>query len=320
MSGAPIIELESSGWRLGVLPHSGASLSHGRVLVDGQWLDLLRPTRGTAHGNPELCSSFPMVPWSNRVRDGLLRFRGRTWTLAHNGSDGTAIHGATRHHTWDVTERTADRVELALDSRALVGVNFPWQFRAALVYALDGDRLTVTTTVENVDAEPFPAGFGHHPYFERRLRPIEQHGTPGPDEESGGSDALLELPFDRAFPLAAGMAIGPAGEIPPRADYRTARAVGSAFVDDVLTAQRDGQPAARIAYPDHGLGVLLDMDPVYESLVVYVPRRRAYFAVEPVTNANDGFGLYEDGVPGTGVFVLEPGESRTGAFSLTLER
>ena len=320
MSGAPIIELESSGWRLGVLPHSGASLSHGRVLVDGQWLDLLRPTRGTAHGNPELCSSFPMVPWSNRVRDGLLRFRGRTWTLAHNGSDGTAIHGATRHHTWDVTERTADRVELALDSRALVGVNFPWQFRAALVYALDGDRLTVTTTVENVDAEPFPAGFGHHPYFERRLRPIEQHGAPGPDEESGGSDALLELPFDRAFPLAAGMAIGPAGEIPPRADYRTARAVGSAFVDDVLTAQRDGQPAARIAYPDHGLGVRLDMDPVYESLVVYVPRRRAYFAVEPVTNANDGFGLYEDGVPGTGVFVLEPGESRTGAFSLTLER
>ena len=320
MSGAPIIELESSGWRLGVLPHSGASLSHGRVLVDGQWLDLLRPTRGTAHGNPELCSSFPMVPWSNRVRDGLLRFRGRTWTLAHNGSDGTAIHGATRHHTWDVTERTADCVELALDSRALVGVNFPWQFRAALVYALDGDRLTVTTTVENVDAEPFPAGFGHHPYFERRLRPVEQHGTPAPDEESGGSDALLELPFDRAFPLAAGMATGPAGEIPPRADYRTARVVGSAFVDDVLTAQRDGQPAARIAYPDHGLGVRLDMDPVYESLVVYVPRRRAYFAVEPVTNANDGFGLYEDGVPGTGVFVLEPGESRTGAFSLTLER
>lgn len=315
MSGAPMIELESAGWQLGVLPGSGASLAHGRVLVDGAWHDLLRPTPEADRGDPELCASFPMVPWSNRIRDGLLRFQGRSWTLAHNGADGTAIHGATRHHTWHVAQQSTSHVELAFDSRGLVGVNFPWQFRSALAYALDGDRLTVTTTVENVDAEPFPAGFGHHPYFERQLRPIDQ-----PVTASAGSDAILDLPYDRAFPLVAGMATGHAADVPARADYRAARPVGEAFVDDVLTARRDGEHAARLAYPGHGLSVRLDMDPVYESLVVYVPLDRGHYAVEPVTNTNDGFNLFEDGVPGTGVFVLEPGESRTGAFSLTLER
>jgi len=53
-------------------------------------------------------------------------------------------------------------------------------------------------------------------------------------------------------------------------------------------------------------------------MVVYAPRGRSYFAVEPVTHVNDGFALFEAGVPGTGVFVLAPGEERTAAFSLVL--
>ena len=43
-----------------------------------------------------------MVPWSNRIRDGVLPFGGRTWQLQRNGADGTAIHGAARHSAWTV--------------------------------------------------------------------------------------------------------------------------------------------------------------------------------------------------------------------------
>lgn len=310
-----LVEIGSSGWQLGVLPGTGASIAYGRVLVDGQWLDLMRPTRPTVYGKPDMCASFPLVPWSNRIRDGVLTFRGRTWQLAHHSADGTAMHGATLPYTWHVADRSANHVELAIDTAELTGVNFPWQFRSRILYALDGDRLTVTTTVENTDTEPFPAGFGHHPYFERRLRPAAQHGTATPDE--AGSDAVLELPFERGYALVDAMATGPAGDVPARADYRTPRPIGSAFVDDVLTGQRPGAPAARITYPDQGVEVRLDMDPVYEHLVVYVPRHRNYFAVEPVTNTNGAFALHDAGVPGTGTFVLAPTESRTGTFTLT---
>jgi aldose 1-epimerase len=51
--------------------------------------------------------------------------------------------------------------------------------------------------------------------------------------------------------------------------------------------------------------------------VVYIPTGKPFFAVEPVTNANDGFNLYDKKIPGSGVFILPPGKSQTGTFTLT---
>jgi aldose 1-epimerase len=299
-----VLTLRSDVWEVGVLPATGASLAFGRILVDGSWVDLLRPTRRTVRGNPEKCASFPLIPWSNRIRDGVLSFRGRTWQLAHNAADGNAIHGAVLGFTWHVLDRTPSSVDLTLDTTALTGVNFPWHFRSHVRYALTGSTLTVTTTIENVDSQPFPAGFGHHPYFQRRL------GAPG-----AGADAVLQIPAESGYELDRCIAVGPAGAIPARADYRSPRPIGTAFVDDVLTARRSGEPIL-IRYPGQGVGVRLDADDAYEHLVVYVPRGRAYFAVEPVTNVNGGFSLYDAGVPGTGVFVLEPGQSRSASFTI----
>ena len=107
-----VVTLRNASWELDVLPATGASLAAGRIRTsDGVWRDLLRPTRRSVLGEPEKCSSFPMVPWSNRIRDGVLPFGGRTWQLQRNGADGTAIHGAARHSAWTVTDRTATRVD-----------------------------------------------------------------------------------------------------------------------------------------------------------------------------------------------------------------
>jgi len=47
-----------------------------------------------------------------------------------------------------------------------------------------------------------------------------------------------------------------------------------------------------------------------------LPPGKSFFAVEPVSNANDGFNLYEKKIRGSGVFVLEPGEERSATFTL----
>ena len=67
---------------------------------------------------------------------------------------------------------------------------------------------------------------------------------------------------------------GPAGTVPRRADFRVARPLASAFVDDVLTAWEPGAPV-RISYEDLGVNVDLHADPVYAHLVVYAPRKRS---------------------------------------------
>ncbi|ADG73068.1 Aldose 1-epimerase [Cellulomonas flavigena DSM 20109] len=308
------VTLRTDLWEVDVLPGTGASLGAGRIRTsDGVWRDLLRPTRRTSSGDPEKCASFPMVPWSNRIRDGVLPFEGRRWQLQRNAADGTAIHGAVRYAHWDVVEQTPTAVTLAVDTAEQIGINFPWQFGATVRYAVEGQNLVVTTSVRNTDVEPFPAGFGHHPYLSRALLPVgapirEYPPTAGP---------LLQVPARSGYRLDAALADGPAGAVPPRADFRQMRPLGSAFVDDVLTDLDPCEPV-RIEYPDEGVRVDLTVDPVYRHLVLYAPRRRCYFAVEPATNVNDGFTLHDQGVPGTGVFVLEPGEERTGAFRLAV--
>lgn len=301
-----VATIASDSWQLDVLPGTGASIAAGRVrTADGQWRDLLRPTRRASLGEPEKCASFPMVPWSNRIRDGVLRFGDRTWQLQRNAADGTAIHGASRYAPWTIASRTTEAITLTLDSAAQVGINFPWQFSASLTYAVAGRTMSVTTTVRNTDVAPFPAGFGHHPYFQRSLVASDAV-TDGP---------VLQVPARAGYALRAGMALGAAGAVPARADFSRPRRLGTSFVDDVLTAREPGAPVT-ITYDE--LAVELHADPLYSHVIVYAPRGRSYFAVEPATNVNDGFALFEAGVPGTGVFVLSPGEERTATFSLTL--
>lgn len=303
-----LVELRDDAWHVGVLPGAAGALAFVRVLVEGVWRDLLRPTPPTRHHVPSACSSFPLVPWSNRVAACTLTFRGRSWRLPRTAADGTSMHGAVLPYAFSVVEASGTHVTLRFDARAVVGVGFPWRFTTTLAYALTGDGLAVTTTVANVDVEDFPAGFGHHPYLVRELVP-------------GRGDAVLELPATGGYVRTDAVATGPAGVIPSRADFRAARELGGRFVDDCLVAA-PGAPA-RVVYPgarrDGGdVEVLVEHDDVYGHWVVYVPPGRSYFAVEPVTHANGGFALLEAGVPGSGVHVLAPGEELTDRFALRI--
>ena len=306
-----LLTVRSGTWEVDVLPTTGAALAAGRIRAsDGTWYDLLRPTPPAASGNPEKTASWPMIPWANRVSTGLLRFGDRTWQLQRNGGDRSAIHGATRQFAWSVAEQSADRAALELDTRGLVGVNFPWRFLARVEYAVEGGRLTVATTLRNLDAEPFPAGFGHHPYLRRTLVP------PGVHPPQGAEGPLLEIPAALGYRVRGGLPLGPAGPLRPDADFRRPRPLGAAL-DDLYTGWEPGAPV-RLTYGQPGVVVELRADPLYSHLMVYAPRGRAYFAVEPQTQVNDAFALDADGAAGTGTFVLEPGEERSAAFTLTV--
>ena len=305
---ARVVDLVSATWRVGILPCSAGAIASAKVLVDGVWRDLLRPTKATRLDSPTACASFPLIPWSNRVAEAKLTFAGRTWQLPRTSPDGTAMHGSVLPFGFEVLERTPGSVRLRLDSRDVVGMGFPWEFTTELGYTLTDDGLTVTTTVTNVDAEAFPAGFGHHPYFVRSLTP-------------GCGEPHLEIPVTGGYVLQAAMAVGEAGPLPPRADYSRLRPLGNRFVDDCLTGRVPGP--VRIVYPGaradgSDVEVRITADDVYSHWVLYVPVQRAYFAVEPATNANGGFALAERGVAGSGVFVLGPGESKTGTFTIAM--
>ena len=56
----------------------------------------------------------------------------------------------------------------------------------------------------------------------------------------------------------------------------------------------------------------------FRHLVLYVPAGEPFFAVEPVSNANDGFNLLARGVADSGVRVLAPGETLGGTVRIAV--
>ncbi|MBK9123778.1 MAG: hypothetical protein IPM16_11755 [Chloroflexi bacterium] len=62
----------------------------------------------------------------------------------------------------------------------------------------------------------------------------------------------------------------------------------------------------------------LDAEPVFAHWLLYAPEGQPFIALEPMTNVNDGFNLVDAGIEGSGVFILSPGEIRSGAFSMTV--
>ncbi len=295
--------LENEYWQVGILPETGASIAFGRVRRDSRWVDVMRPTDPADHDNPSKCASFVLIPWSNRIRDAKFTFQGVDYQLEPSTADGTASHGDTRRRPWQVEVAGNDRIELSFNSTAHANVNFPFQFSASAEYWLDGPDFVMLLGLRNVDNQPFPGGFGHHPYF---VRP-------------SSDNVLIELPVAEEYPLVNALPTGGAQPISPRLDFRQLRQLREAAPFDNLFRGRIDDKPARIVYPDLNVELQIYSDPIFEHLIAYAPPDQTFFAVEPVTNANDGFNLLAQGIEGSGVFVLEPGEKRSGTIRLHCE-
>lgn len=292
--------IENDHWRFTVRPELGGALGSGQAKRGDHWVDVLRPTASDAD-SVQHTSSYPLVPWSNRIRDGKLDWQGGVKQLEINFPDGTAIHGAGWTLPWKVAEQTDTSVTLSLDSREHADANWPWPFTAQLVYSLDGPRFTCKMTLTNAGDEPFPAGLGHHPFFVRG----GEHGEP-----------VLQVNVTRGYDLVDCMPTEGAGPMREAADFSKARPVGNTFVDDCYTG-RTSRVLSSIDYPG-GPTVWIEADDLFSHAVVYIPVDETHFAVEPVTNANDGFALMAKGVEGHGVFVAEPGATVEADFALVL--
>jgi aldose 1-epimerase len=292
--------LQNDCWQVGILPETGGSVAFGRVRADG-WHDFMRPTPPANYANAGLCASFVLVPYSNRIRDGRFTFGGEPYQL-RNLKDGNAIHGIGRGLPWKVEAADGTHVRLRFDSADHVDPDWPFRFSSIQEYRLEGSTFSIFITLTNEDKRAWPGGFGHHPYYQKVV---------------GGSGVSLVIPCDRYVPLDKGLPItGETAPVPAYADFRALRPLGDAVVDDLLTGRKASEP---VRFEYEGLPeIRLRADAIFEHFILYAPPGKDFYAIEPVTNLNDGFNLHAKGMPHTGVFVLEPGETRSGLISFEL--
>jgi aldose 1-epimerase len=266
-----------------------------------QWLPIMPDVTG---GGSELHeSSFVMLPYSNRIEQGRFTFADRVVQLAHG--ERHAIHGDVRSRAWVVEEQSGQHILCAFDSRQHEQVNWPWPFIATLEYTLQEHTLLSRITLTNQGDSAMPAGFGWHPYYSRWLT-------------RKGEAVQLRFGVQGVYPDANNNRIpsGPAQPPTPVQDFRTLRDLTPDNFLDICCYGYDGN--GMIAWPESGLQVSYHCSAECGHLVLYNPAK-PYFAVEPVTNANNGVNLLAQGDPTSGVQVLAPGAMLHATFTTVIE-
>lgn len=288
---------------------TGIQFSLRRGDVTAHVAQLGASLRGLTVGGVDIVPPYPLgkptpfgsgtvlVPWPNRIRDGIWTHDGQQLQLAITEPKlDNAIHGLLRYTPYAVAIRTDSEVELTATVFPQLG--YPFQLDTAVRYALTDAGLHVTHTISNVGADAAPVAVGTHPFV-----------TIG-DVDPG--ELVLTLPAATRFPVDERLLPSPEEPVDGTAlDFRAGRRLADVQLDDAFGGvQRDDDGIARhtLTAPD-GRRVVLwagkDFDYVQAFTTEKYPGQRKAVAIEPMTAPADAFNS------GTGLRHVAPGDTWT---------
>ncbi|MEQ9606231.1 MAG: aldose 1-epimerase [Kiloniellaceae bacterium] len=274
------IRLSDGPAELEVAPAQGGCITAFRWQGDGGSVDWLRPALPGAGLTPNDSACFPLVPYSNRIRQGRFRFAGRDHRLKENFAPSPhTIHG----HGWKLPWRVKAQVSARhAHINEHDGSDWPAPYRAEQHFSLHHGALTVELAVTNTGGTAMPAGLGLHPYFPR----TPDCRLTASVEGMWATDAEV-MPTE---PVGADLSGGLSPDATPLDNGFTGFA-GRAVID----------------WPERRASLTLEADPALSFLVVYTPAGMNFFCAEPVSHCTDAVNLAAERAD-TGLKVLQPGE------------
>ena len=282
-----LVELRAGAARATLAPDIGGSV----VRYECNDQPILRPTSTAtlAAGDVLGVSSYPLVPFSNRIAGATLHWEGKSYRLPRYLPDQPhAIHGNGWRRRWDVVEQTpaSAALELVHSATGPSADEWPFAYRARQTFALGPTDLSMTLSIANTGDRPFPFGLGWHPFFPRKPSTVLGFAAAGVWQTD---PTLLPARLDR---------------VPPAWDFSVPRAIGATTLDNCVAGWR---PPATLRWPERRLAVTIAADESCTHLVVFIPPGRDDLAIEPVTHMTDAFNRAAAGERDTGTRVLAPG-------------
>lgn len=286
------VSLRSAHLRAEIDP-LGAQLS---TLQDSDGHDLLWD------GDPAVWSGrapllFPIV---GTLNGGTYRLGSKLFRLPR--------HGLARTRRFEVTASDPTQASFGLSADAGTLELYPFRFELQARFALDANRLELTTWVRNAGDVPMPASFGYHPAFRWPL----PYGA-------ARSSHFIEFETDEPDPVRRLDADGllTPQRYPTPVQSRRLTLADALFANDVLIFDSvrsrsvvygsDRGPRIRVSYPDA------------PCLGLWTKPGAGFICIEPWHGIADPEGFSGDFTTKPGVFTLAPGAALPVSMTVTLE-
>ena len=248
--------------------------------VDGQ--AMLRRTSAEAidTGHVLGLSSFPLVPYSNRIAHGQFEWAGHIVRITPNfAPEPHAIHGTGWEDAWQGEQISACQMRLHLTHSG--DARWPWPFDAEQIVTVCEDGLSLALSATNLADVAVPLAFGHHPYFDSAGASMTFAAE---RVWMTGDDGLPSHP------------IAPSGQF----DFAAGGQVEGCNIDHCYA---DITWPAKMSWERRPLR--LEIGSNLPAAVVYVPKGGASFCFEPVPHINNALNL-PDHAPA--MPIIAPGE------------
>ncbi|WP_017316475.1 aldose epimerase family protein [Mastigocladopsis repens] len=152
--------IQTNQSRLEILPQRGGIITSWRL--QGQEIFYLDEER---FANPQLSirGGIPILfPICGNLADNTYTHNDKQYTLKQ--------HGFARDLPWEVThQETANQqkvsITVTLSSNEQTRAVYPFEFKVAFTYQIQGNTLEIGQQYTNLSTEPMPFSAGFHPYF-----------------------------------------------------------------------------------------------------------------------------------------------------------
>ncbi len=281
----------AGGLALEVLPALGGAVT--RFTVAG--FPVFRET-APVPGSVSDTASFPLIPFSNRIRAGHFQFNGAAVQIPVDKRDPRFTnHGHTRHLPWEVIAASDTGLTLRF-VQAEPGPAWPFAFTAEQIFELTPGQLTMQARIRNDHSAPAPAGIGFHPYF-TRLADTKLQFSAGCVWEADELDIAVR-------------SATPAG----RFDFSTGRKLEPRLINH---AYGDWDKTAEITHPSK-FEISIAAGGAFDHLIVFTPEGKDFFGFEPVSHRPDALNPLAD-PRDHGMAILAPGAWLEGGVTITLQ-
>jgi len=239
--------------------------------------------------------NWHLIPFPNRIRNGVYTFQGRYFQLPVNEIDrNNAHHGFFGRRSLAVGKSDVTESGSALRfSYAYTGdvPGYPFPFEVLLTYVLGASNgFMCSTEIRNTGSGPMPVGYGWHPYYTIGASIDELH---------------LKLPTTSQVELDERMI--PTGVVSSNEEFQEFSSLHDVRLDAVYKIESSGGISfVELYHQELAVGIRLWQETgrgKFGYLCAYTAPSRDSIAIEPMTCNVDAFNN------GDGLIVLGKGES-----------